>query len=148
MAEDLPVARAVHPGGLDLLVVAALQAGQEDQHHERRPLPDQRGLDGQQRGARDPVRLGAADVDCEQSVEKADLPGCRAPCFQSRAAATGTTRKGAMRSILTMPRPRNLRSRSRARPRPMTRLATTTAAVRRIVVQTEWRRSGSVRTSE
>ena len=42
VAEDLPAAGAVDPGRLDDVQRAALQAGQQDQHHERRPLPDQR----------------------------------------------------------------------------------------------------------
>jgi hypothetical protein len=67
-------------------------------------------------------------------------------CFQMRAAATGTTRNGAMSRVRASPRPMNFLSSSRASPSPMTRLARTTETVRTMVVKMAWRRSALVRT--
>ena len=49
--ERLPVGRTVDLGRLQRLARLALQPGQQEQHHERRPLPDERGDDRQLRPA-------------------------------------------------------------------------------------------------
>ena len=68
------------------------------------------------------------------------------PCFHSSAAATGTTRNGAIIIVRTTPRPKKVRSSSSAMSMPRTRLTATTVKVSRIVVHTALRMLGLVKT--
>src|SRR5206468_6194058 len=73
-------ARAVDPRGLEHLRVLRLQAGQDDQHHERRPAPDFDGHHRDHRELVDPVDAAQAErgeqirKQPEQRVEQGVLP--------------------------------------------------------------------------
>ena len=71
--DALPPRRAVHRAGLEHLLRQRLQPGEDDDEHERRPLP---GVDDHQHaqrhvGIEQPVRVVDADL--------ADQPGDQAP---------------------------------------------------------------------
>ena len=89
-----------------------------------------------------PIELGGTGAGT--NPEKIFAAGYSA-CFQSSAAATGTTRNGVIIIVRTAPRPRNLRSSSNAMPRPRSRLMRTTPAVSRMVTQMACRVFASVR---
>jgi hypothetical protein len=69
--------------------------------------------------------------------------GLSRACFHSSAAATGTTRNGAIIMVRTTPRPKNVRSSSSATSSPSTRLISTTATVSTTVVTIEERSAAS-----
>ncbi len=75
---------------------------------------------------------------------KGPYSGLSSACSHSSAAATGTTRNGAIRTVRTKPRPRNARSRRSARHNPSSSEISTMLAVYKIEVRIEDRSAGSV----
>ena len=71
-----PRSGAVHLGGFHGVHGTGLQAGEQDEHHERRPLPDQGDDDGHQ-GRRD-SRSGWGGV----SLPKSDQIQVRVPLIR------------------------------------------------------------------
>ena len=73
---------------------------------------------------------------------KRPYSGLYIACFHSRAAATGTTRNGAIIIVRTAPRPMKFRLSSSAIPSPKASETSTTVTVSRMVKRTLWRRPG------
>ncbi len=116
LPEELERARTVDSTGLQDVARHRLEAGEDQQHHERRPLPDQYDHHHRQRGLTDPVHRPMPTSDSTQF--RMPFVGSRIVVFQISAAATGVTRNGVISSVRTTPRPRNARSSSNASNRP------------------------------
>ena len=95
------LAASMTSGGL------ALQPREHDQHHERRPLPDEHGHDRRQRMIRDELHATRSRGSSSSQLRTPKSP-LNIWFFQISPATTGMIRNGVISNVRTNPCPKNV----------------------------------------